>query len=394
MRHLDAASSNLRSGFRRAPLAAIVPPASRPSPEISSRITRPSFRSTMPSELSMQMQDKAASERNFFPVSSGKFEPHLIKMFCEPLLPHIPARISPNSISLVTHAVVWTTAWLAVFSPGHAPLGRALALIGAGIGMFLSMIGDCVVGMHARRTGQTSKLGAVLDHWVDALVVPLAAIGISAALEMPIWAVITVNVTAVMIYNAQLVLYHHSREFVAPEPTTGVEAQFGLAIGYVALAGLFYCVVRHRPWLDMTVAALAIAGTFVQLRCSVFYYPKLGRSIIEHFWFVAMCGGWAAAFWLGAIDQRFFLLAITFTTFRICGTYVLRTLVDAPYDGRDYVLLAFIVTIFVVHFGLKPAPFAGMPITHWLTALSCAFAIARNLQDFSRHYGALKPRAA
>jgi phosphatidylglycerophosphate synthase len=351
----------------------------------------------MPSELSMPMQDKAASQRNFFPTSSssrGKFEPLLIKTLCEPLLPYIPARVSPNSISLITHAIVWTTAGLAIFSSGQPPLGRALALIGAGIGMFLSMIGDCVVGLHARRTQQTDKLGALLDHWVDALVVPLATIGITIALDMPSWAMIAVNVSAAMIYNAQLVHYHHSGEFVHPEPVTGVEAQFGLAIGYVVLAGLFYCVARERPWIDMMVAALAIAGTFVQLRCSAFYYPRLGRLITEHLWFVLLCGGWGVAYWLGAIDLHAFLFAVAFSSFRICGTYVLRTLADESYDGRDYVLLGFVVAVLAVHFGLKPAALGGIRITHWLAALSCAFAIARNLQDFSRYYGALKPRAA
>jgi phosphatidylglycerophosphate synthase len=348
----------------------------------------------MPSELSMPMQDKAAHERNFFAATGSKFEPLLIKTLCEPLLPHIPAWIHPNTISLFTHGVVWMTALLALISPHLQPLPRALALIGAGIGMFLSMIGDCVDGLHARRTNQCTKLGEMMDHWLDALVVPLATVGITAALEMPLWAMVAVNVSAAMIYNAQLVLYHHTGEFIAPEPASGPEGQFGLSIGYVFIAGFFYYVERHQPWLDFAFAALAVAGTWVQLRCSMFYYPKLKRLVTEHLWFVAICCGFGAAFLLGAIDLHYFLFAVVFTSFRICGTYVLRTIVKEPYDGRDLGMLAFVAAIFVVHYGIEPAPIGGVRITNLLAALSCAYAIARNFQDFSRHYGALKPRAA
>ncbi len=59
---------------------------------------------------------------------------------------------------------------------------RALALIGAGVGMLLSMIGDSLDGMHARRTDQCSKLGEMMDHWLDAIIVPLTTLGITVAL--------------------------------------------------------------------------------------------------------------------------------------------------------------------------------------------------------------------
>ena len=351
----------------------------------------------MPSELSMQMQDKAApGERNFFSdnASSKGFEPLLVKTLCEPLLPHIPRSVHPNTISLLTHAVAWTTALLAVSSAHLPPLQRALTLIGAGIGMFMTMIGDCLDGLHARHTNQCSKLGEMMDHWLDALVVPLATVGITSALEMPNWAMVSVNVTAAMIYNAQLVLYHHTGKFIHPEPTSGTEGQFGLSLGYVAIAGLFYYVDRHQPWLDILMAAVAIFATFIQLRCSTFYYPMLKRLVREHLWFAAIGLGFGALFLWGAIDLHYFLFAVVFTSFRVCGTYVLRTIVKESYDGRDWGLVAFLLAIYAVHYGIKPEPLYGVRITNLLAALSCAYAIARNFQDFARHYGALRPRAA
>jgi phosphatidylglycerophosphate synthase len=347
----------------------------------------------MPSELSM-MQDKAAPQRNFFAAGGSKFEPLLIKMLCEPLLPYIPARVHPNTISLVTHGVVWITAILALASSHLQPLPRALALIGAGVGMFLQMLGDCIDGLHARRTNQCSKLGEMMDHWLDALVVPLATVGMTSALEMPAWAMVTVNVTAAMIYDAQLVLYHHTGDFIYPEPASGPEGQFGLSIGYVAIAALFYCVDRHQPWLDMAMAALAVAGTIVQIRCSTFYYPRLGKLAIKHIWFGAVGASFGALYLLGALDVNYFLFAVVFASFRICGTYVLRTIVKESFNGRDWGLPAFALAIAVVHYVIKPGPVEGVRIENLIAALSCIYATTRNMIDFGRHYHALKPRAA
>lgn len=340
----------------------------------------------------MHTQDKAG--RNFFAEGGSKFEPLLIKMLCEPILPHIPASVHPNTISLVTHAVVWVTALSAMASPLLPPLYRALALIAAGIGMFLSMLGDCLDGLHARRTNQCSKLGEMMDHWLDALVVPLAMVGITSALEMPSWAMVVVNITGTMIYQAQLVLYHHTGKFIHPEPATGPEAQFGLSLGYVTLAGFFYCVDRHQPWLDMTVAAVAVAGTFVQLKCTMFYFPRLGRLVTEHFWYVGLCGMFGALFLLGAIDLHYFLFCIVFTSFRISGTYVLRTIVKEPWNGKDLGLMCFVLAIAIAHYGFAPALLHGVRLTNWLAAASCCYAVARNLVDFSRHYAVLRPRTA
>ena len=308
-------------------------------------------------------------------------------------MPHIPRGFTPNAISLTTHAVAWVTAILALWSVYLAPFAKAMALIGAGIGMFISMIGDCVDGLHARRTNQTSKLGELMDHWLDAIIVPLVTVGITSALQMPAWANVAVNITAAMVYNAQLVLYHHTGKFVHPEPATGAEAQFGVSLGYIAMAGFFYYVDRDQPWLDMAFSALALAAFVVQLRCSYFYYPKLGRALGEHFWFVGLCGGFGALYLMGALERHVFLFTVVFTSFRICGTYVLNTITKAPFNGRDLGLLAFIVAIFAAHFALPDAMVGPASLPNALAVAACVYAIARNLIDLRRRFSLLKPKA-
>ena len=351
----------------------------------------------MPSELSVEIRDDVPQElaqRDSLVASSGsRIERRVIEWFCEPLLERMPASVRPNTISLVTHLIAWTTAVLAVVSPRLPPLACALALIGAGIGMLTSMIGDCLDGMHARRTDQCSKLGELMDHWLDAIIVPLTTVGITVALGMEPWAIAIVNVTAAMVYHGQLVLYHHTGKFIHPEPATGTEAQLGLSIGYVALAPLYYYVGRDHGWFDLLVAGIALLGIFVQMRCNFFYYSRLGRLIRYHLLFVAMGTGWAALYLLGAIDMYAFLLAVVFTSFRICGTYVLFTIVKRRFDGNDAGIAAFIAAAFAAHYLLPGATLGGLTLASALAYLACLYMVGRNLADLSRHYPELRPTA-
>jgi phosphatidylglycerophosphate synthase len=336
---------------------------------------------------------KSVPQRNFFADNGSKFEPLLVRMLSEQLLPHVPASIHPNTLSLVTHTLVWITAVLALSSPKLSPLWQAVALLGAGTGTFLSMLSDCIEGLHAQRTDQSTSLGQSMDRWLGAIAVPLATAGITAALEMPPWAMVAVNLTAAMIFNARLVLYAHTGERMHSEPSGGIEGQFVLAVGYVALAGVFFYVDRHHPWVDLAVAALGCAATFLQLRWSVFYYPLLRGRVREHLVFVATCGGFGALYWLGAIGLHAFLFTVVFTSFRISGTYVLRSTVHERYQGLDLGLLAFVAAIFAVHYGVRPEPLPGTTLENLLAGASCLYAVARSLGDLSRHYSTLKPRA-
>ena len=403
----------------------------------------------MPSELSMPMRDEAGQpvERESMIVSSGsKIEERIVQWLCQPVLGYIPRSVHPNTISLLTHTVCWTTAILAIGSVRLPQPYKSLALAFAGVCMLLSMIGDCLDGMHARNTNQCSKLGEMMDHWLDAIIVPLVVLGASTALEMEPWAIATVNVTATMVYHGQLVLYHHTGKFVHPEPATGMEAQFALSIGYVGIAallyfvdrhqpwldvamallallalfvqarcnwfyyvrlgkllryhllfvvmcssfGLLYFVDRHQPWLDVAIGGIALLALFIQARCNMFYYVRLGKLLRYHLLFVVMCSSFGLLYWIGAIDTYAFAFGLTLVSFRIAGTYVLFTIVRRRYDGNDWGVLAWLAAMFAGHF---MAPIAVGPFTlqALLPYFTCVYMVGRNLLDFSQYYRVLKP---
>jgi phosphatidylglycerophosphate synthase len=349
----------------------------------------------MSSELSIRMRDEGpqgtANVQRDAPAPSSRVELRVIEWLCQPLLLSIPRGVHPSSISLLTHCIGWLTMGLALASVHLTPLGRSLALIGAGFGMLASMAGDCLCSMHARNTDQSSKLGEMTDRWLDAIVVPMAPIGITVALQMPGWAIVAVSICAAMVYHAQLVLYHHTGKFVHPEPATGTEAQLGLATGYVGISVLFYFVGRDHGWLDMAIAALAVFGLYIELRCNWFYYARLGRLVRHHVPFVALCAGFGALHLLGAIELPAFALLLICTSFRLSGSYVLSTVVRRPYHGQDYGIYAWLAAMFLAHYALPPLSFGPLTLQAALPLGACLYMLVRNLGDFSRFYPVLKP---
>ena len=353
----------------------------------------------MPTELSVRAGNQvdpanpSKPSPGFGAPPPSRFEARIVEWLCEPLLERIPASVHPNTISLWTHFIAWLTAACAVGSAQLEQPYRSFALLGASVGMLLSMIGDCLDGMHARRTHQTSKLGEMMDHWLDAIIVPLVTIGASMALEMNPWVTAGVNLMVAMVYHAQLVLYHHTGKFIHPETASGVEGQFGVSVGYVGMAALFYYVHRSAPWLDVALIALGALAMAVELKCSAFYYMKPGFRMDRHLVFVAMGGGLCALYLLDIISVYAFLMTLIFTSFRISGTYVLYTIIKRPYAGTDYGIVAFIAAIAAAHYALPGAALSGLALPSALAYIACAYMFGRNMLDFARHYETLRPRA-
>src|SRR5262245_60361525 len=102
----------------------------------------------MPSELSIPMREEAAGDQaangTVIIPSGSKVEARIVQWLCQPVLPYIPRSVHPNTISLVNHGFSWITALLAIASVHLPSPYKSLALVGAGIGMLMTMIGDCL----------------------------------------------------------------------------------------------------------------------------------------------------------------------------------------------------------------------------------------------------------
>lgn len=95
-----------------------------------------------------------------------------------PIVRALPRSITPNQITIAGQLAAAAAFAVVVFG---RPLGTAGFLLLAGLAAFYTLA-DCIDGLFARHTKQTSRLGELLDHWLDALSVPLIVLAFGLAL--------------------------------------------------------------------------------------------------------------------------------------------------------------------------------------------------------------------
>ncbi|MBI2373363.1 MAG: CDP-alcohol phosphatidyltransferase family protein [Deltaproteobacteria bacterium] len=317
-------------------------------------------------------------------------EAWILRNLCEPLLDIIPSRVHPNALTLLNQVLCWAVFAAAVISPKLGPLPRALALAFAGAGTFGSMLLDCLDGMHARRTHRTTKLGELLDHWLDAIHVPLVTAGLCFALELAPWQAVAVHTTSAMVYNAQLVLYHRSGEFVAP-PTSGTEGQLAVSLGYLGLAAL-HASTFEAPWLGQLISGASLLAAVTQLRICGFYYARIEAipgAMRGHLPLVLLGFAFGGLYLAGLIDRMAFALLVTFLSFRLTGAYVLHTILGQSFAGSDRWVWVWVAALVLGHPWLEMRRF-GLDVPAALIAYgACAFMALRNLVDFARSYSSI-----
>jgi phosphatidylglycerophosphate synthase len=341
----------------------------------------------------MQPQGVQIDEQNRFQVEvTSNLEPWLVANVCQPVLEWLPESIHPNTISIVNHLVCWFTLAASIASTYLPPNERFIALVGAGIGVFVSLLADCLDGMQARRTNRCSKVGELLDHWLDAINVPILFVGITVALRLEPWMLATVHITGAMIYNAQLVFYHNSGRFVGP-PTSGTDGAFGTSFGFIVLAFIYHFFDRHTFWLNMAITGTAALCIYVNTKLNVFFYVRLKKLIVYHLPFVAFCLGFGALYLFGIIGMVSFVLAIIFVSFRVSGTYVLYTIIGKRFNGADWNIALWIAAIALGHAALDPIPFGQHTLQYYLPAMAYAYMVTRNLIDFVRYFPLLRSKS-
>ena len=332
----------------------------------------------------------ASAPANFQAEVNSKLEPLLIKHVCEPILARIPPGVRPNAISAVNHLICWLTALFAYLAPRQGPLGQMLCLFAAGAGTFALAVGDSLDGMQARKTGQCSKLGEMMDHWLDAIHQPMVTFGVALALQLGPWEAALLHITSTTIYNVQLLLYHRTGRFVHPA-TSGADAQIGTAAGYLAFGVFFFFFDRQLAWVGYVITAMVAYAVLTQTRLNLFYYRLLGRASVNHLPYLLLNAALAALHILGALGPLTFLLSVVLLSFRVSGSYVLFTIVGRPYGGFDG-WVALLLAAALASCLLPGAPRIGpLGLSEALTWLTMAFVVGRNLWDFGRHYRRIAP---
>lgn len=180
----------------------------------------------------------------------------------------VPSYIHPNVVTCVNHLLHWSfiiccylylPEYKSQYSNKETWIILACALVN-----FMGMILDCVDGMHARATNQTSRIGAALDHWCDALHVPFVTLAGLLALDVQPAFLILVTLWTCFTYTIELLLQYFNGNFVQ---TSGVEGQLLTSLLFLLRLLPEYELIRVGvPWIFLFVVVISASDllTFVQ----------------------------------------------------------------------------------------------------------------------------------
>jgi len=97
------------------------------------------------------------------PGRESFLQPFYRRLIWDRIVLRLPARLSPDVLTLLGIACAAAAFAVAAFGRSEAPWPRFLTFIL----IFLHMSLDNLDGLHARRTGRSSARGEFLDHWLD-----------------------------------------------------------------------------------------------------------------------------------------------------------------------------------------------------------------------------------
>lgn len=319
-------------------------------------------------------------------------ETFILDRICRPLLPHIPESVTPNMLSWAGHIVAWASFTLAASSSFLSRDQGLWTLVLAGFGLFAQMVLDNLDGMHARATGQTSKFGEFLDHWLDALNVPLTSAAIAMALVVGPSLLVGVQLTAALVYNAQLVTYRRFGAFVHP-PTSGTVAQFFLALAFVLLGPYFYLFPRELGFNQHAILFITLLSIAMHLRQCWYYWSHLKAGVAQQLPFLVLAGLFGALHVAGLIGWMEYVLFSVFSSFRITGSCVLNTVLQRDrYDSMDFGVLAGQGLLYFSVTRMAESSVAGLPLPQLVTYGLLAYMLTRNVLELVRAYPEFRPR--
>jgi phosphatidylglycerophosphate synthase len=296
----------------------------------------------------------------------------------EPLLRLVPAWVSPNAITAVNHAMCMATVWLAAWSfeaeadrPALALLVRVVCAVLA----FANMCGDCLDGMQARKTGQSSKLGELLDHALDAGNIPMLGGSISLAMHGDPYSFCVGTVAACVLYNAQLVVYRYERVMIVP-PVSGPIAQLGVSVAHVGTGAVLFVLGRAHPALWYLYLAFTVGQMLGNAQNILVFWRQLlfayeSSLLLPNLVFVLFFVPHSLLLVAGRVSGIGFVFAVTAISIRLSGRFLLSTLLffknptRFPVTKLPYCSWT-VLAVLIIYFAALQAP-------AWVAVLNASF---------------------
>jgi phosphatidylglycerophosphate synthase len=167
----------------------------------------------------------------------------------EPIAGLLPARLRPNVITVIGAGCMM----LSLVFVKLATSGSRWAYLGAALCTLLYFVADNVDGPHARRTGQTSRLGEFLDHWLDSLNGAVLTLGAAVCLGLGDRMLVLVAAAVSVTYFATIWEQRHTGTFHSD--------RFGSNEGILVGIGLYLLLFAfpRAPWLGYVPGGISVA---------------------------------------------------------------------------------------------------------------------------------------
>lgn len=258
---------------------------------------------------------------------------------------YIPYWIHPNYLTMCT-LVCNTTLLLSSFMIpiASSDMQRAILCLIACLCNFGTLTFDCLDGMHARATKQTSELGSLLDHWLDSFGVAMNAGAAALALNCDIPAIDCGVVATIVTYQCQLLIYHYCNDFPR---VNGVEAQLGCSVMLI-LCGLAYSF--HLYGLIYLVSWILTIGAVIVCVSTIYrFWPRYTKAIMKHqlYYFLIICFGYCILHELSYISTIEFIIISIIISNRINGSLVIHTLAEKTFQHFDHVFIIGVILCFI-----------------------------------------------
>ena len=297
-----------------------------------------------------------------------------------PLVRSLPASITPNQVTVFGQAVIWTSFVVAV------TIGPAPAVLAAtALAYVLYVVADCIDGEFARHTRRTSRLGELLDHGLDAISLPLAALGFGILTQQPPWVTLW-STAAVSFMNFATFVHGYRVGYVHLGAIGLIE---GLVAGAIvaAAAAVVGLEPLTRPFVaDLSIAGVLMLGLIGGSLTALVQMPGLARTPGDFTALLVVLAAVAAWRVLGGISTLVTgLLIMSASAYLVCRLTCARLLREpVPMGDALFVSLVVLAAGSVV-LGLAPA--------HQLAAAGVVFAYAlvRGGTTFARAVTALRP---
>ena len=130
--------------------------------------------------------------------------PYYQRWIWNPLLGLIPPSLSPNALTGISTLCCASSFLLAVTANSNPA-----AMLAASVLVFAYLSLDNMDGAHARATGQSSRLGEFLDHWLDTLNNGFVVLGACLAVGLsPFFTLLVLAAGTLAFFSVQLELRH------------------------------------------------------------------------------------------------------------------------------------------------------------------------------------------